>query len=88
VVCYRRKSKKKTDDLLIILNLTPVVRNDWEIHIQGKNFTTEIFNSDSKKYWGTGNVFNPDVRSELDDKGQKLWKLTINLPPLAAIILK
>ena len=31
VICYKRKGKKTEDDLLIILNLTPVVRNDWEI---------------------------------------------------------
>ena len=53
-----------------------------------KEFTKEIFNSDSRKYWGTGNVFNPDIRSELVDKDQKLYKLTLNLPPLAAIVLK
>jgi 1,4-alpha-glucan branching enzyme len=88
VICYRRKGKKKSDDLLIVLNLTPMVRNDWDIYIQNKTFTKEIFNSDSTKYWGTGNVFNPDIRSELVDKDQKLYKLTLNLPPLAAIILK
>jgi 1,4-alpha-glucan branching enzyme len=88
VICYKRKGKKKTDDLLIILNLTPVVRNDWDVYIQNKEFTKEIFNSDSRKYWGTGNVFNPDIRSELVDKDQKTYKLTLNLPPLAAIVLK
>ena len=88
VICYKRKGKKKTDDLLIVLNLTPMVRNDWDIYVEGKAFTKEIFNSDSTKYWGTGNVFNPDIRSELVDKDQKIFKLTVNLPPLAAIILK
>ncbi len=38
----------------IILNLTPVVRNDWEVYVNDKKFTQEIFNSDSKKYWGYG----------------------------------
>ena len=88
VISYKRKGKKKTDDLLIVLNLTPVVRNDWDIYVEGKAFTKEIFNSDATKYWGTGNVFNPDIRSELVDKDQKLYKVTLNLPPLAAIILK
>lgn len=88
VICYKRKGKKKTDDILVVLNLTPVVRNDWDIYVYSKAFTKEIFNSDSLKYWGTGNVFNPDIRSELVDKDQKLYKLTLNLPPLAAIILK
>ena len=74
--------------LLIVLNLTPVVRHDWEVYINGKEFTKEIFNSDDRKYWGTGDVFNPDIRAELIDEEQRLYKLTLNLPPLAAIVIK
>ena len=88
VICYRRKGKKKTDDLLIILNLTPVARESWDIYVKDKKFTKEIFNSDEKKYWGAGDVFNVDIQCKLIDNEQKLYKLTVNLPPLAAIILK
>ena len=88
VVVYRRKGKEKEDDLLIILNLTPTVRNDWEIFVNDKVFTREIFNSDSKKYWGTGDVYNPEIRCELVNKEQKQYKILLNLPPLAAIVLK
>ena len=88
VVSYRRKGKNKEDDLLVILNLTPVIRNNWEVHVHDKNFSNEIFNSDSKDYWGTGDVFNPEIRSELVDEEQKLYKLSLNLPPLGGIVLK
>jgi 1,4-alpha-glucan branching enzyme len=88
IIVFKRKGNKKKDDLLIILNMTPVVRNDWEIYTEGKLYKQEIFNGDRKEYWGTGNVFNPDLRCELVDKGQKKYKLTVNLPPLAGIILK
>ena len=88
VVVYKRIGKKKGNELLVILNLTPVVRNDWEIWVSGKPYTKEIFNSDKKIYWGTGDVFNPDIRCELVDKNQKMYKLTVNLPPLSGIVLK
>ncbi len=88
VVAYKRKGKKRADDLLVILNLTPVVRNDWELEVRGKAYTREIFNSDEKKYWGTGDIFNPEIRCEAVDKNQKKYKLTVNLPPLAGIVLK
>lgn len=88
VVCYRRSGKKKNDDVLIILNMTPVVRNDWQIIVSGKPYSQEIFNSDKTIYWGTGNVFNPDIRSELIDKENNTYRLRVNLPPLAGIILK
>lgn len=88
IIVYKRKGKKKTDDLLVVLNMTPVIRNDWEIYVTGKNYTKELFNSDLKDYWGTGNVFNPDIRCELVDKNEKRYKLTLNIPPLAALVLK
>jgi len=88
VICFKRKGKKAEDDILVILNMTPVVRNDWEIYVSGKPYKKEIFNSDKAIYWGTGNVFNPEIRCELIDSNQKEYKLIVNLPPLAGIILK
>jgi 1,4-alpha-glucan branching enzyme len=88
VICFKRKGIKRSDDLLIILNMTPVVRNDWEVLVRGKPYKTEIFNSDRTIYWGTGDVFNPDIRCKLVDKGQKIYNVTVNLPALGGIILK
>ncbi len=88
VVAYKRKGKKPADDLLIILNMTPVVRNDWTLEVRGKKYQRELFNSDAKAYWGTGDVYNPEIRSERVDKDQKLYRLTVNLPALGGIILK
>jgi 1,4-alpha-glucan branching enzyme len=88
VIVFKRKGKKKSDDLLIILNMTPVVRNDWEVYVREKPYLAEIFNSDNTMYGGTGTVYNPEIRCELVDKGQKIYRLTLNLPPLAGIILK
>ncbi len=88
VIVYKRKGKKRADDLLVVLNMTPMVRNDWEITVAGKEYKAEIFNSDRKEFWGSGNVFNPEIRSELIDRNQKMYKLTVNLPALGGIILK
>jgi len=88
VVAFKRMGKKRADDLLIILNLTPVVRMDWTIQVKGKVYKQEIFNSDEKKYWGSANVFNPEIRSKLIDKALKIYELKVNLPPLGGIILK
>jgi 1,4-alpha-glucan branching enzyme len=88
VIVYRRKGKKKEDDLLVILNMTPVVRNDWEIMVKGKRYTKEVFNSDAVKYWGTGQVYNPDIRIEPVNKEEDRYRLLINLPALSGIILK
>ncbi len=88
VMVFKRKALKANEDVLVVLNMTPVVRHDWEIEVSGKQFTKEIFNSDSTKYWGTGTVYNPDIKSQILDREQKKYKLIVNLPALSAIILK
>lgn len=88
VIAYRRKGKQEKDDLLVILNLTPVVRNNWELTVYGHKYQQEIFNSDLTKYWGSGNVYNPDIYCKLLDENQKKYQLKVNLPPLACIVLK
>jgi 1,4-alpha-glucan branching enzyme len=88
VVAYRRKGKDPENDLLVILNLTPVVRHDWKVYTYGKSQWREIFNSDDKRYWGTGNVFNPDITTTILDKNDNMYEINVHLPPLGAIVLK
>jgi 1,4-alpha-glucan branching enzyme len=88
VVAYRRKGKDPANDLLIILNLTPVVRHDWKVYTYGKAEWREIFNSDDKRYWGTGNVFNPEIHTRSLDKNDNMYEINVHLPPLGAIVLK
>jgi 1,4-alpha-glucan branching enzyme len=88
VIVFKRKGRSKDDDLLIILNLTPEPRFDWELYVTGKTYTSEIFNSDAEKYWGSGNIYNPSIRQEVVNEGEKQYKIILNIPPLSGIILK
>jgi 1,4-alpha-glucan branching enzyme len=88
IMVYKRKGKRPHDDLLIILNMTPVVRNDWAIEYTGKEYKAEIFNSDALEFWGTGQVYNPEIRHEWLDRKTKRSRIIVNLPALAGIVLK
>ena len=77
----------KKDDILIILNFTPVVRYDWHVKVYGKPGWTEIFNSDSKEFWGTGDVYNPQIECTLLDKNSDLYEIKVHLPALGGIVL-
>jgi 1,4-alpha-glucan branching enzyme len=88
VISYKRKGKQPEDELLIILNMTPVVRYNWEIYVTGKTAWKEIFNSDASRFWGSGNVYNPNIQAVEIDAENSLYKLTVHLPPLGAIVLK
>ena len=88
VMVYMRKGKNKEDNLLIILNSTPVVRMDWKIRVHGKAIWKEIFNSDSIDYYGTGNVYNPSPVVNVVDKKNELYEINCHLPALSAVIFQ
>ncbi len=88
VMAFRRKGLEPADDILVILNMAPVVRNDWKLYTYGKKSWREIFNSDSRKYWGTGDVFNPNPGVVPVDKNNNLFEINVHLPALGAIVLK
>jgi 1,4-alpha-glucan branching enzyme len=88
VIAYRRKGLKASEDSIIVLNLTPVVRTDWTLRVKGKKKWKEIFNSDSTTYWGTGDVFNPHIPCKLVDKKDGLYEIKLHLPALGAIVIK
>jgi 1,4-alpha-glucan branching enzyme len=88
IMVYKRIGDKTKEQVLVILNMTPVPRYNFEVTVKDKKDWEEIFNSDSKKYWGTGDVYNPKVITELIDKDEKTYRLKLNLPPLAGIVLR
>ncbi|MCW3107805.1 MAG: glgB, partial [Segetibacter sp.] len=88
ILVYKRMGTNPTNDILVILNMLPQPYLDFEVTVKGKKSWEEIFNSDSTKYYGTGDVYNPKVRADVINKEDKILKLRLNLPPLAGIILK
>lgn len=88
VIVYKRKGINPEEDVLVVLNLTPLVHNDWKINVNGKEKWREIFNSDEAKYWGSGNVTNPDIKTIVLDKNEKAYQINVHLPPLGAVVLK
>ena len=88
VMCYKRKGKNKKDDVLVILNTTPVVRQDWKVQVYGKAEWQEVFNSDKAEFYGSGNVYNPSPAVHLVDKKAGLYEIKCHLPALGAIIFR
>ena len=88
VMAFKRKGKNPAGDIVVIINATPVVRNDWKISVQGKEEWHEIFNSDHPDFWGTGVVYNPVIPCVCVDAQNKWHELTLQLPALSAVVLQ
>ncbi|WP_088324127.1 1,4-alpha-glucan branching protein GlgB [Polaribacter tangerinus] len=88
VLSYIRKGKSTKDNIIIILNLTQIPRENYRIGIPKKGNLKEIFNSDLSKYNGTENFVNASISSENTPWNSKAQSVVLNLPPLAMIALK
>lgn len=86
VLSFYRKSGE--DNVLVVLNFSPVVRLNYRIGVNSNQQLKEIFNSDDLRYWGSDvkneGIINPE---EYGSHGRP-WSISITLPPLAGIILK
>jgi 1,4-alpha-glucan branching enzyme len=85
VISYRRKDDHQ--DLIIVLNFTPVVRGNYRIGVPAAGSYKEIFNSDAGCYDGT-QIANGSVVSEPIPWMNQPYSVSLTLPPLAGIILK
>jgi 1,4-alpha-glucan branching enzyme len=89
VVAFSRRSKNAEDHLLVILNMTPVVRKGWTINAGDSTEWEEIFNSDSSEFWGTGQFINSKrITSIQDTEKSENHQLLVDLPPLGGIVLR
>lgn len=85
ILCFQRIYGQSR--IIIILNFTPVVRENYRIGVPDKGVYHEIFNSDSSYYAGS-NIGNDVVETEDQPWMNQNYSLTLTLPPLGAIIFK
>ena len=84
ILSYRRIDKAG-NELITVVNFTPVRYNDYVIDVPSSGVYEELINSDSEKYGGTG-VLNKGRLVSTNNGERNL--LSITVPPLGALILK
>ncbi len=88
VLCYLRRGMAADDWLLVVLNFTPVVRDDYQVGVPSGGKWRELFNSDADDYGGSGvgNAGAAFATSEPYDG--RPYSVRLMLPPLAGLIFK
>lgn len=87
VYSFLRKSRAG-EHILIVLNATPVVREDYRIGVPLGGWWRELLNSDSEYYWGSGQGNAGGVMAEAVPSHGREFSLRLRLPPLGALFLK
>ena len=85
---YIRRGEKEEDDLLVVINFSPLVFEKYKVGVPYSGKFKEIFNSDSKEFGGAGNT-NPRVKTSkkeaCDDRENSIQVL---IPPMGISIYK
>jgi 1,4-alpha-glucan branching enzyme len=88
VMSFIRKGKNPEDDLIIVLNFTQVVRENYRIGLPKSGKLTEIFNSDATDFGGSGVKNTKKLSVETNPYDGKEYSTALLLPPLSVVVFK
>lgn len=88
ILSYIRKGSEQTPPVVVILNLTPVPREQYKTGVPSGGIWALIHNSDDEKYGGSGYLKLKAIETKFEESHGFDHAITINLPPLAAILLR
>ena len=88
IYIYIRRGLKAKDTLIVVLNLTPVYRENYRIGLPFKAKWKEIFNTDASVFFGSGKVNDQAYLTEQVACHHREYSISMNIPPLAAVVLK
>jgi 1,4-alpha-glucan branching enzyme len=87
IIVYSRKSQIDSEQLVVVLNMTPVPRYNYRIGVPNEGSWQEVFNSDAAECGGSG-TGNELLTSEAIGCHGKANSVFITIPPLAGIVLR
>lgn len=85
VLSFIRKGDKAEDKLIIVCNLTPTAHHNYKIGLPKAGKLREVFNSDHKKFYGTGDYRNATITTKDEPWHAQKYSADLKLPPLALV---
>lgn len=88
ILAYMRKSYHSKEDILVVLNMTPVAHEQYLLGIDGEGQWKEILNSDDTRFFGSGVINTGVLTAGESPVNGKSHALPLRIPPLGASIFK
>jgi len=86
VMSYIRKGNNREENVIVVCNFTPVVREKYRIGIPQKGKINEIFNTDAKLYGGSGLENPKSLKIESVAYDGRDFSVELILPPLSVTV--
>lgn len=89
ILSYRRRDKKG-QELIVILNFSPVVREGYTLYVPKMGRYEEVLTTDRYEFGGRNRLNEDTVRSVAitDENGSRKNQVTLTLPALGGVVLK
>ncbi|MBW3619437.1 MAG: 1,4-alpha-glucan branching protein GlgB [Actinobacteria bacterium] len=88
VVAFLRRTRDGSRNCVVVLNLTPVVRQEHRVGLPVGGHWSEVFNSDDARYGGSGQGNHGGVDAEPMAYHGRDHSAPLTLPPLSVVILR
>ncbi|WP_158846392.1 1,4-alpha-glucan branching protein GlgB [Algibacter sp. L1A34] len=88
VISYVRKGYEAENDVVVVCNLTPTIRENYQIGIPVKGKLKEIFNSDAKEFGGSGVSNKKQITIKKEPWNGKDFSAEVTLSPLSVTIFQ
>ncbi|MBO0938599.1 1,4-alpha-glucan branching protein GlgB [Fibrella sp. HMF5335] len=88
VLSYARRGDTPEETVVVVLNMTPVPRQNYRIGIPVKGQYREIFNSDATEFYGSGLLNASPLTTEDQPLHGKEQSLSLTIPPLGVTVMK
>jgi len=88
IISYIRKGINPKDELIVVCNFTPNTNEHYKIGMPRKGKLVEIFNSDNKKYSGSGMGNANPIPIKSEPSHNRKFSANLVLPPLSIVVFK
>jgi 1,4-alpha-glucan branching enzyme len=88
VLAFSRISARRDEQVIAVLNFTPVVRHEYRVGVDRLGRYRELLNTDAQEYGGSGQGNLGSIEAIPQPWHGRPCSLTLTLPPLAALALR
>jgi 1,4-alpha-glucan branching enzyme len=88
ILTFIRRAANPADFIVVAVNFTPVVRENYRVGVPEPGYYSELLNSDAHDYSGSGTGNLGGTRAEAQPHVGRPYSIVLRLPPLAAVYLK
>ena len=85
---FIRKSKDGKNNMLFVLNMTPMARDDYYVGVPKDGKYKLVLNSDETRFAGNGAVLPKECKAIEMECDNKPYAIKFNLPPYGAVVYK